>query len=135
MNIDEILDACRALEGAFGAVGFSKARARLKVNALHEQPYWIDLEWQREGSDAWRTRHFATRDAAMLPDLFARAEKWIASLPEREGQGLDELRENLDVIIATAAAAGIPTDAIMHLEKARSGMIPANSVPGRKSAP
>jgi hypothetical protein len=135
MDVTEILNACRALEGAFSAAGFSRARARLKVNALPDQPYWIDLEWQKKGAEGWRTRHFATHDATMLPELFTRAGNWIASLPERERRGLDELRESLDLIIAAAPAAGISADTVVLLEKARSGMIPANSVAGRKGAP
>ncbi len=135
MNVTEILNACRALEGAFNAAGFSRARVRLKVNALPDQPYWIDLEWQKMGAEVWRTRHFATHDAAMLPELFTRAENWIASLPAREGRGLDELRESLDQIIASAPEAGISADTVMLLERARSGMIPANLAAERRGAP
>ena len=135
MTITEILDACRALEGALQGAGLARAHARLKVNVQRDEPYWLELEWQKPGSEGWRIRHFASRDAAGVPVLFSRARDWIAALPGRDDRGRGELRERLDLVISAAPAAGISAETIRFLERARSGMMPAISVPEHRSPP
>ena len=135
MTIAEILDACRALEIALHDAGLPRAHARLKVNALRDEPYWLELEWQNPGSEGWRIRHFAARDPAGLPVLFSRAKDWIISLPGRDDRGRGELRESLEMVISAAPAAGISVETIRLLEKARIGMMPNSPLPGHKSSP